>query len=993
MTIHQVLRQVIAALLLGLLHPLASNAQETANPKLLIQSGHRGAVNDVSYSPNGSLIATAGDDRKIKLWDATSRKLLNDLEGHSGEVSAIDFSPDGRLLVSAGENNEVFLWDVQSGRLIRGFRGHGSGVNSVAFSPDGKTLATTGGKYQDVSDNSIRIWDVQTGRQLRLLGEHSSAVRHADFALNGRALVSYGFDKTIKIWRLPEGQLLNSLTTADYIDTMSVLPDGQSFATVSSKVLTVWDIQGRSLRALDLSTPTNAIAFSKDGRTFAFYHAEERSVELRAFPSNQLVSRLNGVIREANEDEFDLSVNKLNFSPDGKVLILGTSEPTVQLWNRDTARLVATLTPTAESVGVLAVSRDGKTFAVGSGKKIIFWDSQSAKPRRVLPGHSDLVLDLAFNHDSTLLASVSSQEGVKLWSTTSGQLLWSFRGRDDDLRCVLFSPDGRSIATAGENLEVKLLNSRGGSLIRTLTLPRNASTLSSGLFIKASFERPVSGPNYVLSLAFSPDGTLLAAGDLSFPINIWDVRTGNHLRTIRDRQENANSLVFSFDGKTLIAGHYEKAVKFWSVSSGELVRPINERASVQSVALDPSGAFLATSTSAGTISLRLSSDGSLIRDFNAHTSAINTVAFSRNGKILISGSDDGTTKLWSAGDGRLLLSLVSFEDGNWLTYTPEGFYDSSGGALKYISWWSGNRNYNAAQYHSRFSRPEIAKDRLSSAVAPSILATTNITRPVPKPDVIASTGSMEESLKRDLPSKKFYALVIGNNNYNFKHLKTAVKDAEDVAKILNDDFGFQITLLRNATRTEIMREINRLKRDLDGDSNLLIYYAGHGYLDNRVNRAYWWPVNASPEDSTEWISADDITISLKGMDARHVLVVSDSCYSGAIPRAGEVVGTSRLTERERYIRKMMSGTSRTLIASGGVEPVEDNSGNGHSVFANAFLNGLRRIENNPFTAEELFYDYIRIPVAGKSPQTPQFDPLYNSGHDSGGFVFFKKRSR
>ena len=78
------------------------------------------------------------------------------------------------------------------------------------------------------------------------------------------------------------------------------------------------------------------------------------------------------------------------------------------------------------------------------------------------------------------------------------------------------------------------------------------------------------------------------------------------------------------------------------------------------------------------------------------------------------------------------------------------------------------------------------------------------------------------------------------------------------------------------------------------------------------------------------------------------------------------------------------------MASGGVEPVEDNSGNGHSVFANAFLNGLREFERNVFTAEELFHDYIRIPVGGKSGQTPQFDPLYNSGHDSGVFIFVRK---
>ena len=996
MATHQVLRQVMTALTLLctflLLNEIPAIAQEEPRPKLLVQSGHHNGVNDVSYSPDGTLIATAGDDKKIKLWDATSRKLVNDLEGHSGSVSAIDFRPDGKLLASCGDNSEIFIWDVRTGRLIQSLRGHESGVNSVAFSPDGKTLATAGGQYQEVSDNTIRIWDVQSGKQIGLLKEHASGVKYVDFALKGRALISVGVDKTVKIWSMPNGQLVKSINMPDYVDAMRVLPAGNSFVTVSNKAVTAWDVEGHQLGTLNLPGPANVIAFSRDSTTFAFNCASERCVEIRTFPSGQFISKLEGVIPEESDGEYPPeTVNALSFSPDGKTLITATSD-SAKLWGRDNAKLLGTLAASIESGGKLAVSPDGKIIAVGSGGKVVFWDTQSGKPLRVLSGHTDAVLDLAFNRDGTVLASVSDAEGVRLWATASGQLLWSFRGKDDHLQCVAFSPDGRFIAAAGEYIQVKLLDTQSGSLVKSLVLPDNFQAVSRTPFIKANFARPVSGPGYVLSVAFSPDGNLLVAGDTYLPLHVWDVASGTYLRTIKDLQQSVNSVVFSSDGKVLIAGNQKNSVKFWSVA-GKLIRRIDEESPVRSVALGPGGTLLASSNSAGTIRLRKSSDGGLIREFKGNTSSVDTVAFSPDGKTLISGSEDGTTKLWSTGDGRLLLTLSSFKDGNWLTVTPEGYYDGSAGASKYVTWRSGDRVYGAAQYQRQLNKPEIVRARISSAVglAPVVAATSPT--PEPMPDEGVSEATVYDNLRRELPSKRFYALVIGNNNYRFtKSLKTAVKDAEDVAKMLSEDFGFQTKLLRNATREEIMVEINRFKRELDANSNLLIYYAGHGYLDNRVKKAYWWPVNATPQDATEWISADDITISLKGMDARHVLVISDSCYSGAIPR-GEIVGTYKLTERERYLRKMMLGTSRTLIASGGDEPVEDNSGNGHSVFANAFLKGLQTFEADIFTAEELFHDYIRIPVAGKSDQTPQFDPLYNSGHDSGVFVFFRKRSR
>jgi hypothetical protein len=238
---------------------------------------------------------------------------------------------------------------------------------------------------------------------------------------------------------------------------------------------------------------------------------------------------------------------------------------------------------------------------------------------------------------------------------------------------------------------------------------------------------------------------------------------------------------------------------------------------------------------------------------------------------------------------------------------------------------------------------------------------------------------------------RFYALVIGINEYkNLPRLKTAEADAQAVAAVLRERLGFEVELLLNATRQQIVGALNRYRRELDSTSNLLIYYAGHGYFDRAVEKAYWLPVNAALQDNVDWISADDVTVNIKGISARHILVVSDSCYSGTIVRS-ITPRAAPPAVRERYLRRMLEGRSRTLIASGGNEPVADGGAGGHSVFASALLRGLAQTERDTFTAEELFYSYIRESVAGRSDQTPEYNPLRNSGHESGDFVFFRKK--
>jgi uncharacterized caspase-like protein len=260
----------------------------------------------------------------------------------------------------------------------------------------------------------------------------------------------------------------------------------------------------------------------------------------------------------------------------------------------------------------------------------------------------------------------------------------------------------------------------------------------------------------------------------------------------------------------------------------------------------------------------------------------------------------------------------------------------------------------------------------------------------------AAAGDRPLRTSPNLSLGAYHALVIGNNDYKqFKPLKTAVNDAEVIAGILRDRYGFKVTLLRNATRVQILSELNDLRQRLTDKDNLLIYYAGHGELDERNQRGHWLPIDAEPNSTANWISNVAITDVLNSMTVQQLLVVADSCYAGTMTRSalGRLEGGLSESERVRLLSVMAHQRSRMVLTSGGVEPVLDSAGGGHSAFAQAFL-GVLQSNVGVLPGQELF-SHLRLRVASVADrvqmrQVPEYAPIKYAGHESGDFVFVRK---
>jgi hypothetical protein len=233
----------------------------------------------------------------------------------------------------------------------------------------------------------------------------------------------------------------------------------------------------------------------------------------------------------------------------------------------------------------------------------------------------------------------------------------------------------------------------------------------------------------------------------------------------------------------------------------------------------------------------------------------------------------------------------------------------------------------------------------------------------------------------------YHALVIGIDDYqDHRDLKTAVADARSVATLLRDDYDFEVELLLDADRRTILRSFRALREHLDRKDNLLIYFAGHGYIDESTDEGYWLPSTAALDEPSDWISNSDITTELKGIDAKHILVIADSCFSGSLNRLSWIPGSGK-----GNVMSLVRRRARLVMTSGGVEPVADSGRDGHSVFATQLLEVLG--ENETVIEGADLFSAVRRGVTAYSTQVPEYGPIQLIGHEGGDFIFVRDRGQ
>ena len=694
-------------------------------PQIFVQIGQ--ASTAVAMSADGRF-ALSGSGNNVKLWDIASGREIRTFTGHTKRVTSVALSPNGRYALAGCQDGSWRLWEMATGETIYAIKGHPELDVSVAFSPDGRRVLSGGGK-------EVKLWDLATGLNVRtmVLPEQSSGfVRSVAFSPDGRQVLStelYGtaglFGKihhVLRLWDVATGQHIRDLDGhSSPVNSVAFSPDGRQALSggLANAIVKLWDLEtGREIHSLNgHSTMVRSVAFSPDGKLGIT--AGGGGAKLWDLAAGKAVDAF--VDQSSLPAGFRFSEGAV-FSPDGRqVLSVGFGD--ILLLDVATGKQLRRFSGHSSELGKLGLeevglrqlgfSTDGGRIMSGKSDVMNSWDVATGRMKRVVdsvhtPEGNARSTPVVFSPDGRQMLSAyhdTTLKGViELRDVITGKLIRTFTGHSGVVRSVAFSRDGRHVISMGT-----------GKKSMWAGIPSTHIDGTIRLWDVATGEnfRTLTGADTTIMhfVALSPDGKqLLSAGNVE-ALKLWDIESGTLVRTFKDFTQAAT---FSPDGRYALSA-YMNTVRLLDLATGQEIRSFAGHSShVNALAFSPDGKLALSGSTDNTAKLWDVATGKEIRTLVGHSGEVKSVSFSPDGRLVLTGSADTTARIWEAATGKEIIQMVEFDDGEWLSMTPEGYFStSSPKAAENLNFRMGMIVYGIDQFYDVFYRPDIVEAALA----------------------------------------------------------------------------------------------------------------------------------------------------------------------------------------------------------------------------------------------------------------------------------------
>jgi len=571
-------------------------------------NGHSSRVNDVSFAPNGELLASASGDRTIRLWKPDGTEVAT-LEGHTARVWAVAFSPDSKILASASVDGSVRLWDAETFQQLQVLDGHTDRVLAVTFAPDGKTLASGS------ADESIKLWDVASGKELTTLkAADSSEVADVAYSRDGKQLFAGEDSGILRVWNLEDNTEARKITASDKaIWGVAVRPDNEQIVTGNGEgELALWNLKTgeEEKRWAASESGIDGLAYSPDGKFIA-------------------TGSLDGIVKTWSLEGKQLSawvghesdVTGISFQSGGTLVASSSRDRTVRIWQQDT-QLLNVLSGHTDRVRSIAFSPVGDQFASASWDNTIRVWSKSGEALRTLTGHTNQVYGVAYSSDGSQLASASRDRSIRLWDAKTGEQVAELQGHKDKVNAVAFVDQDRYLVSVSDDQTVGLWDLATKQPVKFLKghldeIPAIAADPTSDKFASASDDTTVIVWNTkgeelftlkghqaeVLAVAFSPDGKYIATGSVDNTVKLWKADTGEEIATMEGHTAQVNGVTFSADSQQIASASTDDTTRIWDLDGKQLTVLTGHGTAVNAVAFSPDGEEVATGANDGSVIL------------------------------------------------------------------------------------------------------------------------------------------------------------------------------------------------------------------------------------------------------------------------------------------------------------------------------------------------------------------------------------------------------
>ena len=548
------------------------------------------------------------------MWDFAIGGGVRQLVKPRNRANSVVFSPDGALLATSGW--DIKLWNAITGEEVRHFVGNTEFANSIAFSPDGAQLVSGG------QDGEVQLWNVATGDEVHLLTGHSDNIYAVEFSPDSMHVATGSSDNSARLWNVATGEQVHVfLGHRGSVSSVTFSPDGKQLATGSyDGTVGLWNAAAGDLehRFEGHTDWVNTVAFSPVDGTRLASGADDGTIRIWDVPSGSQVFQL---------DEPDW-IRKIEFLPDGIQLASASQSPQhdgrIILWNSDTGDEIRRLEGAGHfgRINSVAFSPDGTFIVSGASDGTArLWNAANGGILSRLPAVGQVNSVTVSKHGD--FVATGSWDRVKLWDKGTGDLVQEF-WESAEAMAVAFSPvDGARLVCGFANGIARMYHVNDGYLMGL----RGHTDL-------------------IYSVAFSPDGSLVATGSRDGTVRLWNESTGEEVGRLEGHGNYVYSVTFSANGEYLASGGRDHRIRIWDVVTGDEVRQIDTDQEVQSVSFSPDGTLLASASGRnhGFIRLWDAATGEEVHLLDSNRFGARSVAFSPDGSYIIFGAGDRTVR-------------------------------------------------------------------------------------------------------------------------------------------------------------------------------------------------------------------------------------------------------------------------------------------------------------------------------------------------------------